>query len=126
MKLRVHLTVLLIAALVCVTSTARADTTNEPPRAISMGWAVVALSLATGALVAGGGAAIECRTDDLDCARWASLGIWGGIGIAAAGSIAGLLIVKADARAARVRLSFTVDRSQHGSSMPRATMVCTF
>ena len=127
MKPRVRLTVLFVAALVCVTSTARADTKNEPPRAVSWGWAVVALSLATGAAVTAASLSIDCGHDDLECARWASLGIWGGIGIASAGSVAGLLVVRADhAREARVRLSFTVDRSQHGSSMPRATIVCTF
>jgi hypothetical protein len=127
MKLRVHLTVLFVAALVCVTSTARADPKSEPPRKVSWGWAVVALSLVTGAAVTAGALSIDCAHDDLECARWASLGIWGGIGIASAGSVAGLLVVKADnAREARMRLSFTVDRSQHGSSMPRATLVCTF
>ena len=69
--------------------------------------------------------AIECPPNDLECARWASLGIWSGIGIASLGAAAGLLVVRAHSRPARVQVSFTVDRPP-GQPLPRATLVYVF
>ena len=60
-----------------------------------------------------------------DCARWVSLGIWSGIGIASLGTLSGILIVR-EAQRPRVQLSFGVDPQQHGGALPRAGLVGTF
>jgi hypothetical protein len=110
-------------SLVTFTSAARADETFQPLQPQSRGWVVVALSLAAGMVLSGVSATIKCPSDDLNCQRWASLGIWGGIGVASAGSTAGLLIVDADARFNRARLSVSV---QPGTAGPRANLIYRF
>jgi hypothetical protein len=91
------------------------------------GWAIVVLSLAIGSSVTAVSVAHPCSSDNLECARWTSLGIWSGIGIASLGTVAGLLLVKAASpQPPRVTVSVTVDRTQHGPSTPRAALVCVF
>lgn len=77
----------------------------------SWGWPLAVLSVATGAVITGASLGIECAPNDLECARWASLGIWSGIGIASLGAAAGLLVVQAHSRTAPVRVTITVERA---------------
>lgn len=97
------------------------------PAPRSWGWTLVAASVSIGAAVSLGSLVVNCPRDDLDCARWTSLGIWGGIGIASVGVLAGVLVVRASSRpSSRVQVSFTLDRAQAGASMPRATFAYSF
>lgn len=61
----------------------------------SLGWWIVASSLATGTIVTLHGLGIECAKDDTGCQRRTSLVIAGGFGIASLGSLIGLTIVQA-------------------------------
>jgi hypothetical protein len=105
--------VLLLAAVTLTAVAAPATAQTSPGLAPkSPGWVVVALSLATGIVVTSFAATIHCERGDKDCTRWASLGLWGGIGVAAGGTYAGLLIVERDVRSQgapvtlRLRLRF--------------------
>lgn len=125
-RLRRLRSVATVTALVFFMSSAARASESRDASAVRWGWATVVLSLALGASVTGVSMAIECPRNDSDCARWTSLGIWGGIGIASLGSVAGLVVVRAASRPSRVRVSFTVDRSRPGSPMPRATFAYSF
>lgn len=127
MRRRQRLSFVLVATVAFVTpASASADPPHPPSDRISAGWLVIAASVAAGAILTGVSLSLSCASGDLDCARWTSLGIWGGLGIASAGTAAGVLVIKADARAARARLSFAVDWSQPGVAMPRAAFEVTF
>jgi hypothetical protein len=54
--------------------------------------------VAAGATVTTLSMTVRCDPADIPCARRASLGIWTGIGVAALGSLAGILVVEAGAR----------------------------
>lgn len=128
MKQNLLHSVVLVAALVATSSTtAHADPVNKPISSKSnVGWGILALSFVAGATLTTISATVTCAPNETECGRWTSLGIWGGVGIASAGAVAGLLLIKADARPARVRVSLAVDRSQAGAATPRATLVCAF
>jgi hypothetical protein len=115
-----------VATLVFFASAGARAAPNDNGSAVRWGWTTVILSVALGASVTSMSMAIECPRNDLGCARWTSLGIWGGIGIASAGTVVGLLVIRAASPPARVRVSFTVGRSQPGSPMPHATLVYSF
>ena len=129
MRRRVLRAVAVVAVLICLTSgTAHADP-NDNSSSARWGWMMVIVSLVAGGVLTGVSMAIDCPRDDLECARWASLGIWSGIGVASAGAVVGLLGVSAASRpprTPRVQVSVTVDRSQPGQSAPRATLVYVF
>ena len=126
MSCRLLRSLVVAVPLVCLTSAdAHADPPKTPPP-VSWGWTLAALSVMAGGTVTGVSLVVQCQPNELECARWTSLGIWGGIGIASAGALAGLLVVTAASRPSRVQVSFTVDRSQHGSSMPHATFAYAF
>jgi hypothetical protein len=122
---RLH-AIAIVAALVFFTSANVRAAPNDSAAAVTWGWTTVVLSLVAGATLTGVSMAIECPRNDLECARWTSLGIWGGIGIASAGTLTGVLIIRRASPPARVRVSFTVDRSQPGSSTPHASLVYAF
>jgi hypothetical protein len=84
------------------TRPAYADPPSSTLQPKSQGWIVIALSLAAGAVLTAVSSTIKCDPGDLMCTRWASLGIWGGIGIASTGSVVGLLFVETDSRAQQV------------------------
>jgi hypothetical protein len=115
------------AALVCAPfATARADPpTNGSGPSSRVGWTVAIVSTAAGGVLTTVGALIDCSRGDFECARWASLGIWSGIGIASVGTIVGLLMVTA-ARSAPVRVSFSVNPSRTTPPLPHATLVYAF
>jgi hypothetical protein len=115
----------LVCASLCLTpARAQAGAPFDPLQPKSPGWIVVALSLTAGAILTGASLDITCSHEE-KCARWVSLGIWGGIGIASIGSVIGISMVKRDADAARARLSVAVDRSSLGVA-PRVVLVGTF
>jgi hypothetical protein len=62
------------------------------------GWFLVVTSLIAGAAVTTYGLTIDCERDDIPCARGSGLAIVGGVGIASAGSLAGITIVQAGQR----------------------------
>lgn len=66
----------------------------SPPAAATWGVVVILASIATGAALTGYGLTIECSADDHPCHRRAALPIWGGVGVAALGSVVGLRLVK--------------------------------
>ena len=118
---------LFVTASLAAPSVARADPpANVEVQPRSVGWAVLALSMAAGLGLSTAWLAVGCPEGDTECARWVSLGIWGGLGIASGGAVAGLIIVESDVRAARLRLSVGVDRRSSGGATPRATLVWTF
>ena len=81
--------------VLALSSTASAQ--EAPSKSPSWGWLVVAGSLVAGAVVTTYGLTIDCSEDDTDCHRRAALPIWGGVGMASAGSLVGLCIVQSDA-----------------------------
>lgn len=73
--------------------------TAEPPRATATwGAIVIATSIAAGAALTGYGLTFDCRANDHACHRRASLPIWGGVGVAAAGSLVGLRLLSIGGR----------------------------
>lgn len=99
--------------------------TNDRVQPLSSGWLLIALTSALGAGLTAGASTITCDEHDSKCARWASLGIWTGVGLASVGAVAGLLIVEADVRAARRRMEFRVALPEGGRA-PRVTLSLTF
>lgn len=74
-------------------------TTVEPARSTaSWGVIVIATSIAAGAALTGYGLTFDCSADDHACHRRASLPIWGGVGVAAAGSLVGLRLLSIGGR----------------------------
>lgn len=66
----------------------------EAPRPSAMpGALVIVASLALGAAVTAYGLTIDCAEGDASCQRRAALPIWGGVGIASAGSVLGLVML---------------------------------
>ncbi len=88
-----------LGLLALVLSTSRPAQAQSAPQGQQSGdgrwgWLVVAGSVAAGALVTTYGLTIDCGEFDHDCQRHAALPIWGGIGIAATGSLVGLYVVQ--------------------------------
>ena len=81
--------------VLALSSTASAQ--EAPSQKPSWGWLVVAGAIVAGAAVTTYGLTIDCEHDDTECHRRAALPIWGGVGIASAGSLVGLCIVQSDA-----------------------------
>jgi hypothetical protein len=104
-------------ALSCVPATAAADPKSGQASLVEWGWATAAFSVVAGGGVTAASLAITCPHDDFDCARWTSLGIWSGIGFAALGTIAGLIMVRAGSRPPQAQISL---------SLPKAMLVYTF
>jgi len=129
MKHRLTSSFVVITVLVCAPlATARADppTNGSPSASTGTGWTVAIASVALGGVITTVGSMVDCSRGDLECARWASLGIWSGIGVASIGSVVGLLMVRAASRSNRVQLSFTLPASRGGTSLPQATLVYSF
>jgi hypothetical protein len=57
------------------------------------GWFVVASSVFAGSALTAMGLAIDCEGKSPSCERGSSIAIWGGVGVAAIGSILGLTVV---------------------------------
>jgi hypothetical protein len=71
-----------------------------PPKApaqlsVERAWLVVGSALVAGAFLAGSGLSAECA-GETSCRRLASLSLWGGIGVASAGTIFGLTLIQQD------------------------------
>jgi hypothetical protein len=58
------------------------------------GWAIVITSIAAGAALTAYGMTRSCPAHDEHCAWESSFFIWGGVGVASAGSIVGLSMVR--------------------------------
>ena len=85
---------------------------EEPgQRNATLGWLVVAGSIAAGAALTSYGLTIDCAADDTECHRRAALPIWGGVGVASTGSLVGLCIVESHAgpSGTAVSLNLTFD-----------------
>lgn len=67
----------------------------------SWGWFVTASSLFVGTTLTAVGLALDCNEGSNPCTRGASVAIWGGIGIAAIGSMIGLAVVRNGSEKAR-------------------------
>lgn len=76
---------------------ARADP-PAPHGDTTTGWIVVASSIAAGAAITTVALTSDCAPADTRCGRWTSLGIWGGVGVAAFGSVAGIVLVEKESR----------------------------
>jgi hypothetical protein len=126
---RLSRSALLLAISFCcaVPSSARADTTTLDLQPKSKGWLVIAITAAVGIAVTSVAASISCPAPEgeSDCSRWASLGIWGGIGILSGGAAIGLAIVDDDVRAARRRQATRAPTSS-APQAPRAALTWTF
>ncbi len=101
-------------------SAAPAPVPPPPPPVVRVssgtwGWYVLASGVAVGAAVTAYGFTIDCSETDLACRSRASLGIWGGIGIAAIASALGLAVVQAG----RVQVAPAVT----AEALPRAGVV---
>ena len=115
--------------VLAVSRTAHADppppatplTPAAPPTpSLHWGWVVAIASLAAGTSLTVVSLTLQCPEGDIECARWTSFGIWGGIGIASIGAAAGLAGVTVDSRRAHLRVSIAVDRA------PRAVLIYSF
>lgn len=75
-------------------SESAADTSDQQPGDNKWwGWVVTGASLLAGGTLAVHGLSIRCGSD-IECQRSASLWLWGGIGIASAGSLAGFVMLQ--------------------------------
>ena len=83
-------------AMFVLALTGTASAQEAPPKAPSWGWLVVAGSIVAGAALTTYGLTVDCSENDTDCHRRAALPIWGGVGVASAGSLVGLCIVQSD------------------------------
>lgn len=92
----------------------------------SVGWGIAIVSAACGAAITSVSLTVDCSRDDPTCARWASVGIWSGIGVASIGAVVGLLVVRSATRPPPVRISVSFDALRPASSTPHATVVYVF
>jgi len=83
-------------ALFALTLSRSATAQEAPAGDQKWGWLIVAGAIVAGAAVTTYGLSIDCQKDDTDCHRRAALPIWGGVGIAATGSLIGIRIVEFD------------------------------
>lgn len=65
----------------------------EPSPLCFWGWLVIATSVSLGALTLAYGLSIDCDADDEPCQRRAGAAIWGGTGVASAGSFIGFTLL---------------------------------
>lgn len=89
------------------TEAAAAEVPPEPEVSTTdaTGWYVLAASLLVGAALTTYGLGIDCDEHDHACHRRASLPIWGGVGVAASGSILGLYLVQPPGGASNATLT---------------------
>lgn len=88
---------LIMTACLLSSATAHAEpppSAPRPPPSHTWGAIVIATSIVAGAALTGYGLTIDCGDHDHACHRRAALPIWSGVGVAAAGSIVGLQLLR--------------------------------
>lgn len=105
MRRSVAALVLALSALFAAPRIARADPPALAPAPApvthgdaTVGWVVVVASVVVGAAITTAALTIDCDPVDTRCGRWSSLGIWGGVGVAAFGSVGGIVLVEKSQR----------------------------
>ncbi len=89
--LKALFTLSLTGALMLAPRESSAQTAND---GTTWGWWLVGGSVIVGTTTTLLGLNIDCTRSDVDCQREASVLIWGGIGAASVGSLAGITIVQ--------------------------------
>ena len=91
--MRYRLKILVLVATLAVSVPAFAQTPAPPPRSSTWGIVVITTSLLAGAALTSYGLTINCGQDEHRCHRRAALPIWGGLGLAASGTLLGLRLL---------------------------------
>jgi hypothetical protein len=89
------------------TAGAAAPAPAAPQRSAAATWGVIVVlaSIAAGASLTAYGLTIDCGDDDHACHRRAALPIWGGVGVAAVGTVVGLRVIQSSSTSSAALVS---------------------